>query len=368
MKTRKILSLLGLLSFIFIISCTKEEDPKPKPTAVFTVSDTSVVVGQTITFTNGSENATSYSWSFGDGTTDTVTIPTKAYAATGTYTVTLVATGAGGTISATKQITVIAATIYIMDPSDELMQKLVLDGSGTVTTLLDLAGKSGLGIAYDKANSKIYYSDFFDADTPNGKIWKLNLDGTGATAIASGILDPYGIALDAAGGKIYWVDDAGNVSRANVDGTNPQIGIVKITDGWLRAIALDVENNKMYFYDVNAENLYVANLDGTNSSVLISGVYGYAINIDTKNDKIYFDDQNSGVGGELKRANLDGTGITTIDNAETRIYGVAIDNDINKLYWSSRDLGEIYMANLDGTGKTTVATGLTSPRGIFLKK
>jgi PKD repeat protein len=367
MKARKLLNLLGLLSLILFFSCAKDE-PKPKPTAVFTASKTTVFVGEVIQFTNTSENATSYSWSFGDGTTSVESAPTKAYDALGSYTVTLVSTGDGGTNSSTLSITVIAASIYFMDSSDELMQKLVLDGTGTVTTVIDLAGKSGVGIAYDNVNNKIFFSDFYDADTPNGKIWKMNLDATDATAIATGILDPYGIALDVAGGKVYWVDDAGNVSRANMDGSNPQTGLVNIVDGWMRSIALDVENNKMYFYEVDFENLYVANLDGSNPTVLISGVYGYAIYIDTVNDKIYFDDQNSGTGGELKRANLDGTGITTVDATETRIYGIAIDYDLNKLYWSARDMGEIYQANLDGTGKSTVATGLTSPRGLFLKK
>jgi hypothetical protein len=67
-------------------------------------------------------------------------------------------------------------------------------------------------------------------------------------------------------------------------------------------------------------------------------------------------------------ANLDGSNIQAVDDTDTRIYGIFIDNDTDKLYWSARDTGEIYSANLDGTGKTVLKTGLTSPRGIFLKK
>jgi DNA-binding beta-propeller fold protein YncE len=280
----------------------------------------------------------------------------------------MVATGAGGTNSSSLEITITSMAVYFIDSSDEILAKVDLDVNRTLTTVKDLAGMSGVGLAYDATAGKIYTSDFYDADTPDGKIWKMNLDGTGATAIASGILDPYGIALDAAGGKIYWVDDAGNVSRANVDGSSPEVPLVNVPDGWLRAIALDKENGKMYFYEVNHENLYIANLDGTDTTRLITGVYGYAIFVDGVNGKIYFDDQNSGTGGMLKRANLDGTGIEDIDNAETRIYGIDIDYDANKLYWSSRDLGEIYRANLDGTGKEVLKSGLTSPRGMFLKK
>ncbi len=367
MKAKTLFGILLSLALVIFISCSKDEN-KPKPVAGFTPSKTSVTAGEVIQFTNTSTNAKSYSWSFGDGTTSTLESPTKSYDAAGTYTVSMVATGDGGSNSSSLQITVTAMSVYFMDPNDLILGKLDLDASKTVTTVKDLTGMEGVGIAYDNSTSKIYLSDFNDADTPNGKIWKANLDGSGATALATGILDPYGIALDTDAGKIYWVDDAGNVSRSNLDGTSPEIPLINIPDGWLRAIAVDHANGKIYFYEVNAENLYVANLDGTNAEILISGVYGYAIFVDTVNHKLYFDDQNSGTNGMLKRANLDGSGITQIDDAETRIYGIDIDYDNSKVYWSARDLGEIYRANLDGTSKEVLKTGLTSPRGIFLKK
>ena len=259
---------------------------------------------------------------------------------------------------------VAATSLYFIDSSDELIQKLALDGTGTLTTVKDIAEMSGVGLAYDAVNNKIFFSDFYDADTPDGKIWKMNLDGTAAQALVSGLYDPYGIALDVAGGKVYWVDDEGKVSRSNLDGTSPELGFITITDGWLRAICLDKANNKLYFYDVNEEVLYSAKLDGTAVTKLIEGVYGYAIKIDTQNSTLYFDAQNT---PGLLRANMDGTGIEEIDNTDTRIYGIEIDYVTDKLYWSARDMGEIYKSNLNGTEKETLKTGLTSPRGIFIK-
>lgn len=351
----------------FTLDITTEEEEVP-PTASFTASNSSVAVGEEIQFTNTSKNATSYSWDFGDGTFSTETSPIKAYDEAGTYVVTLTATSEVGSDTETLEITVISpssASIYFIDVSDELIQQLILDGTGTLVTVKDVAGMSGVGLVYDEVNSKIFFSDFVDYTTPDGKIWKMNLDGTGAEAIVTGILDPYGIALDLVDNKVYWTDDNGNISRSNLDGTSPEIGIVNVVDGGMRAIALDKANDKMYFYEVQLENLYVANLDGTNATILISGVYGYSIFIDTVNDKIYFDDQNT---PGLRRANLDGTNIEAIDATDTRIYGIDIDYDENKLYWSGRDSGEIYKADLDGTNKETLVTGLSSPRGIFLKK
>ena len=57
-----------------------------------------------------------------------------------------------------------------------------------------------------------------------------------------------------------------------------------------------------------------------------------------------------------------------IADVNDRVFGIAIDYDKNKLYWSDRGVGEIYEANLNGTGKVTIATGLSSPRGLVLVK
>ncbi len=440
---------LFVFALLALVSCQEDDDStQPQSQAEFTASATEVAIGETIQFTNNSQNATAYKWSFGDGTTSTQVSPTKSYTTSNVFLVSLVSTGSGGsTISnmeitvtpassfqvedaenltagvpvqftntsigatsytwnfgdaanststeenpaftytsegnytvsliattiygsntSTKDITVAAgqqapASLYYIAYDDEFIRSLLLDNSGTTTDVLNLVGKAGVGLTYDATNQKIYFSDF---DTyPLGNIWRANLDGSSAEMIVSNIGDPYGVAVDEVNGKVYWVDDDGNVSRANLDGSSPEIGILNIAGAQWRAIALDVENNKMYAYEVNLENLYVANLDGTDPQILISGVYGYAIAVDTVNDKIYFDDQNGAV---FNVANLDGSNIQTVDADGTRIYGIEIDNEANKLYWSGRDTGELYRANLDGSSREVLATGIGSPRGIALIK
>ncbi|MEP6645675.1 MAG: PKD domain-containing protein [Saprospiraceae bacterium] len=339
------------------------------PFAAFTVDNEDLLSsGVPVQFRSTSKGATSFEWSFGDAahSISTDENPTFTYTTGGSFTVTLKAISAVGATSVSKNISVAIGaspkTLFFIDYGTGLLQKLPLDGS-SVSTVLDINGKAGVGLAYDDVNEKIYFSDF--EVTPEGKIWRMNPDGSSLEAIVTGIADPYGIALDVAGGKVYWTDDAGNISRANLDGTSQEIGIVNIAAGQMRAIALDPENNKMYFYEVNAEILYVANLDGSNPLPLVTGVYGYGILVDTVNDKIYFDDQNSAT---LIRTNLDGTGGITVDDNGTRIYGLAIDYTDNKLYWSARDTGELYRADLDGANHEVLLTGLTSPRGLFLKQ
>ena len=66
----------------------------PNPLAAFTAPPGSCVPAQ-IQFTNQSENATSYVWTFGDGSSSTATNPLHPYPAVGSYTVTLAVSNNG---------------------------------------------------------------------------------------------------------------------------------------------------------------------------------------------------------------------------------------------------------------------------------
>lgn len=61
----------------------------PNLTDSFTINPASECVGELISFTNNSTNATSYLWNFGDGNTSTATNPTHTYTLLGSYNVTL---------------------------------------------------------------------------------------------------------------------------------------------------------------------------------------------------------------------------------------------------------------------------------------
>jgi PKD repeat protein len=73
------------------------------PVADFTVNTVEVCLGTAINFSDQSTNdPTSWSWNFGDGTSSNLASPAHTYTTAGTYTVTLTASNAGGADAETK--------------------------------------------------------------------------------------------------------------------------------------------------------------------------------------------------------------------------------------------------------------------------
>lgn len=366
-----------LIALVMVAGCKKEkynfDDLPPTVKGFFTTSATKYNINEEILFRNESEDAETYSWDFGDGTTSAEKDPSKTYTAPGTYTVKLKAVGPGGTGSSSKNLTIVDPDAVILSDQElyfieynnppRAIRKISLLPGSVAGTVVSLSGKAGVGIAYDSVNKKIYFSDFINSNA--GKIWRMNTDGTGMQDLVSGIDDPYSVAVNINGGKIYWADDAGNISRANLDGTGFEKEFIHISSGQMRGIAYNSKTDIIYFYEVNNEDLYAANSDGTGVTKIVEGAYGYGIFVDEENSKIYFEDRNKPA---ILQCNLDGSGIVEIVSVPgTRVYGMAIDYITNKFYWSDMSNGAIRRSNLDGSSVETLLTDLSSPRGLFIK-
>ncbi|PLW91869.1 MAG: hypothetical protein C0592_13705, partial [Marinilabiliales bacterium] len=119
------------------------------PTAAFSTSATSTCSGD-VTFTDGSFNANSWLWDFGDGNTSTAQNPTHTYTANGTYTVTLIATN---TYGADTLIQVDLITVNMPSPPSttgasscgDASLTLSASGSGTLEWYDAITGGTLLG-------------------------------------------------------------------------------------------------------------------------------------------------------------------------------------------------------------------------------
>lgn len=103
--------VLILSTMVGFAACEDKPAPNENTVAKFSVSNYDRNLPATVSFFNTSSKATTYLWSFGDGTTSTDANPTKVYANIGTYFIKLVATGPNGKDSTCK-------VLYYGDNSD----------------------------------------------------------------------------------------------------------------------------------------------------------------------------------------------------------------------------------------------------------
>ena len=170
--------------------------------------------------------------------------------------------------------------------------------------------------------SKLYWTD---SNRSASKIQRANLDGSGVEdLVTSGLTFPRGLALDVAGGKMYWANSgADKIQRANLNGSNVE-DLVTSGLNSPTGIALDVAGGKMYWTDRGADKIQRANLNGSNVEDLVT----------------------SGL------------------NSPT---GIALDVAGGKMYWTDAGTNKVQRANLNGSNvedRVTSANGLVDPSGV----
>lgn len=187
--------------------------------------------------------------------------------------------------------------------------------------------------------------------------------------------------------KLYWTDtNTKKIQRTDLDGSNIEdIVTTRLNDP--SSIAIDAAWGKIYWVDRSNDKIWRANLDGTQITELLNtrdiaapprnyksaGPYGIAIDVD--GGKMYWTD---GVMDKIFRANLDGTQVEELvntrelvnpplDPGKTAPASIAIDATGGKVYWTDWHTNKIQRANLDGSNAEDIITsGVNFSRGIAL--
>lgn len=239
--------LIGMVSLVAVTGCKKdEEDPPPaNPIASFqfAVSTTNYLE---VTFTNFSQNATSYEWNFGDGQTSTEANPVHTYTAAGDYTVVLTAKNSANA-SATFN-----AAIQLQDPNSAIV---LLAGETSKTWKLFREGTC-MGVGPDAAGARtywsldntgirpcIYYHEFtFNRDgsfvfDDKGYFWGEDvmfgapLLGTCFEATAANMVNVNGEDISALLSGTHSYTYEASTNTVTISGTGAWMGLVKITNG-----------------------------------------------------------------------------------------------------------------------------------------
>ncbi len=198
----------------------------------------------------------------------------------------------------------------------------------------------------ETAEDRIYWADM------EGIYWSNLEGGTTQRIIAADTRRPGKIAVDAAGGKIYWVDRrGGTIWRSDFDGSNSE----QLPGDWggseAMDIALDLRASKIYcaglYYDGGYYGeVYRANLDGSEFERLLDRSDAKLLALDTLRKHMYLGDL-----GSIYRVDLSGSGreeVLEVLSEEYSPIDIALDMVENKLYWTRSDRS-IWRSNPDGS-------------------
>jgi hypothetical protein len=119
----------------------------------------------------------------------------------------------------------------------------------------------------------------------------------------------------------------------------------------------------IYWADYFGGDIRRANTDGSGQLTLVTVGAALGLALDKFDGKIYWADN---FGGSIGRANLDGTGQETLVSGLNGPENVRLDLIGGKMYWADDVGGDIRRANLDGTEQEVLVSGLNSPESPVL--
>ena len=219
-------------------------------------------------------------------------------------------------------------------------------------------------LAIDAHNNKLYLANSV------GKVQRLNLDGTGFQPdLIVNLNSPRGVAVDAAGGKVYWTEN-GRIRRANLNGTNVQNVATGL--GSPVSIVLSSAPVEVRISQSQRPPIYWHTGAGALQRLTAAEVEGIApaaqnttgIAVDARAGKVYWAERTSNRTGRIRRANLNGTNVQLVKDLTSVPHGLAIDVSNGKLYLTN-GWGKVQRLNFDGTSfQPNLIVNLDSPRGV----
>lgn len=239
-----------------------------------------------------------------------------------------------------------------------------LDGSGgadLATTGATVNGPYGVGL--DPAAGRVYW-----VNASGNKVSFANIDGSGGggdlNTTGATVNNPIGVAVDHLGGRIYWANyDGQKISFANLDGSGgADINTGSATVNFPAGVAVDRSVGRIYWANSSGAKISFANLDGSGGGdINIVGATppgnAHGVAVDLAAGRIYWANTGDAVTSRISYARLDGTGGGDLATAGATLagsQGVALDSAAGRIYWANAL--KISFAALDGSGGGDVNT------------
>ncbi len=281
------------------------------------------------------------------------------------------------------------ARIFFLDLRGKIVSATP-DGGDRQVLIEGLTGQPD-GIAIDVEAGHIYWTNMGDYAADDGSIERSNLDGSNVTTIVKtgGTWTGKQLVLDQQNGKLYWSDREGlRVMRVNLDGSALETLVEtgrgdearKDQRNWCVGMAVDVAGGKIYWTqkggdNANAGTIRRANLDiprgqtalnRTDIEVLFDGLpEPIDLELDLAKRHLYWTDRgNPPDGNTVNRASLDSPRSRTIlAGGFDETIGIALDLAGGRMFLT--DLrGSVYSLKLNGSDRKTLFTGQGILTGI----
>jgi len=285
-------------------------------------------------------------------------------------------------------------TVFYLDVGGSVMATDVVDPEER--TIVEDAGQGPDGIAVDMEQGHIYWTGMGVPANDDGFIRRSDLDGTNIVTVVEpgGTYTPKQLRIDHENGKLYWSDREGmRVMRSNLDGSAIETLVTTGTgatdrqdnSNWCVGIALDLAGGYVYWSQKGPDNGMVGSLrrasltmpageDSTNRTdieVLFAGLpEPIDVDLDLERGHIYWTDRGDDT---INRAPIEIPNGATAENRMDReiliegvreAIGVTLDLERGKLFFTGGTGGRVGMANLDGTDLVNLVTGTAGLTGI----
>ena len=290
---------------------------------------------------------------------------------------------------------VVSARLYFLDLGGGRVLSSNPDGSD-LKTIIDEGRKLPDGLAVDIAAGHLYWTNMGNPKANDGSILRSDFDGRHMTAIvpSGGTFTPKQLQLDQMNGKLYWSDREGmRVMRANIDGTKVET-LVDTSDGdarpgpdarkWCVGIAVDAAGGKLYWSQKGGDNagegrIFRANIEIPSAQTPanrhdIELLFDYLpepidLDLDLTHRMLYWTDRGDPPrGNTVNRASIDRP--QDNHNAPEIVFshlmeaiGLALDLKGGRMFITDF-AGSVYSANLDGSSPTTLLVAQGNLTGI----
>ena len=249
------------------------------------------------------------------------------------------------------------APMYWISRADGKLHRLVDDEIENLAP--NVTGVTSLAV--DSANGLLYFG--VKTGENRGAIRSANLNGRNVRTLKTLTSVPTGIAIDSAGGTVYWTNSRGRIQSIPTEGSTK---ITNVLQNLPNPMALVLSNGHLYWGEPLGR-LRRMNLTAAQKIVQsIATGLGEPLSLSIAKGKLYWTERDADGSGSVQRSNLDGSSIQEIKTFASGVpIGLVVDSADNKIYWT-KGAGKIQRSNLAGRFVRDIATGIMNPGDIAL--